>query len=494
MTKVIATDLNISDRVAEAMGIYAESYNEKALFGKHAIVEAKNTELYLEEAELTYNLMHKLSNKKSTKNFSKLQPGLKRKLEMGHNSANYSLTKKAWGADFKGVKYRTKATARNLDLPFTDEEARVLYGFISRYPAMVHYNRLIRGLKHSKGRRPATGKLRARKNVFICDTPGTNSYAYSEAGLAMGATAIINGTTDLGGIVKFNNSGYVRDICLKKNPSFLSAFDYEIAINAKGPKGISGGSGYTYYMDKAYDSYMLSVYRSGMHEHVVDFNSSNPEISLITWSNKRINGYDPLFTWITQRGYFSDLFYVFGFFRTADGVYHARQDALQQYGGYNSVYDMVFDAVTSMNRARFFFKVGGKEYAIWAWKGNYLNLGAGAELGIYERWGTTDHYIVNHDLELPMTLELYDTRFNKKIIEYRPKEKQWWITGFNPTFIYADAKYLKAVYTVDFSSKKNFYEAFKSTIKNTPDYANMGWSFNDRTYVATFNFTKGMSV
>ena len=42
------------------------------------------------------------------------------------------------------------------------------------------------------------------------------------------------------------------------------------------------------------------------------------------------------------------LFYAAGFVRDLKGIYHARQDALQQYGGYNSFYDVVFDYATSM--------------------------------------------------------------------------------------------------------------------------------------------------
>ena len=43
----------------------------------------------------------------------------------------------------------------------------------------------------------------------------------------------------------------------------------------------------------------------------------------------------------TQHGWFKDLFNAAGFVRDDKGVYHARQDALQQYGGYNFVYDIV---------------------------------------------------------------------------------------------------------------------------------------------------------
>ena len=42
----------------------------------------------------------------------------------------------------------------------------------------------------------------------------------------------------------------------------------------------------------------------------------------------------------------------------------------------------MFDHATSIDKAKFDFTMNGTEYIIWAWKGDYLNLGAGAEIGI----------------------------------------------------------------------------------------------------------------
>lgn len=35
--------------------------------------------------------------------------------------------------------------------------------------------------------------------------------------------------------------------------------------------------------------------------------------------------------------------------------------------------------------------MNGETYIIWAWKGDYINLGAGAETGIYKK-GIGNHY------------------------------------------------------------------------------------------------------
>ena len=49
-----------------------------------------------------------------------------------------------------------------------------------------------------------------------------------------------------------------------------------------------------------------------------------------------------------------DIIYAAGF-EWIDGVQHARQDALQQYGGYNFLYDIIFDYATSMEAHPFEF-------------------------------------------------------------------------------------------------------------------------------------------
>ncbi|WP_442945430.1 RHS repeat-associated core domain-containing protein [Oceanirhabdus sp. W0125-5] len=120
-----------------------------------------------------------------------------------------------------------------------------------------------------------------------------------------------------------------------------------------------------------------------------------------------------------------------------DGVYHASFDCWQQYFGYNDSYDLAFDLGSSMDKAKFQFEYKGQDLIFWAWKGDYINLGAGAELGIYRRLEImgflTPHWLVDQSLALPMSLTLKDNNENT-IIDYNPKENQWWITGFNPKF------------------------------------------------------------
>ncbi len=153
-----------------------------------------------------------------------------------------------------------------------------------------------------------------------------------------------------------------------------------------------------------------------------------------------------------------------------NGVYHANYNAWQQIGGYNDLYDYVFDVATSMNKEKFPFTHNGNEYVVWAWKGDYVNLGAGAELGIYSNQSGffglfnfssphEDHYLIDTSLSMPMTLTLEDNNGNL-ISDY--SANHWWITSFNPAYKDVDANKLSATYTVDFSSNKDMFNSFSN--------------------------------
>ncbi len=199
---------------------------------------------------------------------------------------------------------------------------------------------------------------------------------------------------------------------------------------------------------------------------------------------------NPVAVYATQHGWLKDLFWAAGFFRDDKGVYHARQDALQQYGGYNFVYDIVFDYATSMKVNSFEFTYNGQDYRFWAWKGDYLNLGAGAELGLYKRLSIfdnqTDHWLVDTDIALPMTLTLKDNKGNL-IASYNPSEPQWWIIAFNPYKQDVNAGDLRVTYTIDFSGNKEKQGMFDAFYKQW-NGQDSRWTFDEKNYKATLEF------
>ena len=124
---------------------------------------------------------------------------------------------------------------------------------------------------------------------------------------------------------------------------------------------------------------------------------------------------------------------------------HSDTTQWQSIGGYNDFYDWVFNTATSMNKLKldFTLSTNNQDYVVWVWKGNYLNLGAGSEVGFYTQNETLENLEKNLKLEhwmvsdeLPMTLSLYKVAGNGLIYDtyyhWLPDENQWWITGFVP--------------------------------------------------------------
>jgi hypothetical protein len=109
---------------------------------------------------------------------------------------------------------------------------------------------------------------------------------------------------------------------------------------------------------------------------------------------------------------------------------------------------------------KFQFTVGDEEYIIWTWKGDYVNLGAGAETGLY-REGIGEHWFTAKDegMRLPMTLTLTDKQGNQ-YFDYRPSENQWRITGFDPSHPDMESNELTATTTIDFTGHDEMWGSF----------------------------------
>ena len=173
----------------------------------------------------------------------------------------------------------------------------------------------------------------------------------------------------------------------------------------------------------------------------------------------------------------------------SDGIYHARQDCWQQFFGYNNFYDWNFNIGTDMKKDNFKFYSGSKEYIFWVWKGDYLNLGAGAELGIYSRLimkgHKTGHWVAETKSALPMTMTL--KLGSRTIATYKPSAKQWWITSFNPNYQNVKAKNLSVTFTISFSSKKKLFNDFYKKY-GTGTYKSKRWRFDRKNHKATLTF------
>lgn len=197
-----------------------------------------------------------------------------------------------------------------------------------------------------------------------------------------------------------------------------------------------------------------------------------------------------IYTALTQSGVIDDFLNTFMGFKREGDDFHIRQDSWQKYLGYNDLYDFGFDAGTDMQRKKFeFTSSDGEDYMIWMWKGDYINLGAGAETGIYndpKLFGL--HWEAAVEEAMPMSLTVsYE---GEKIVDYRPgkNEPKWWVTGFDPMVQGVCASDLQVTGTIDFSGedKENMWTGFKNTY-DTQEYSDM-FTFDDVNKTVTYNW------
>lgn len=158
--------------------------------------------------------------------------------------------------------------------------------------------------------------------------------------------------------------------------------------------------------------------------------------------------------------------FILNFRLDEDSVaYHAQPDTWQKAFGYNDLYDDVFDIGTDMRFSKLYFNYNNNLNVIWAWRGDYWNLGAGAEIGVYKydrSVSGTEHFNAL-DFNLPMTLNLYNV--NGSTVSYfnwSPTEEQWWITGFNYHYQNPDAGKLVSLGSIDLSEHPDIYTQIKN--------------------------------
>ena len=172
---------------------------------------------------------------------------------------------------------------------------------------------------------------------------------------------------------------------------------------------------------------------------------------------------------------------VLGATKDEHGIYHIDQNYWQSFHfvGYNDIYDKAFDLVVGMTgntvgKEKFQFATkDGTDYVIWMWKGDYINLGSGAEVGIYKESVIPGHWLTSTENAMPMSLKLQEIDSGKVLFDYHPSENQWWINGFDPSNQSAYVENLQLTVTIDFSSNPDIYAAFKETWNGS------AWKFDD---------------
>ena len=170
-------------------------------------------------------------------------------------------------------------------------------------------------------------------------------------------------------------------------------------------------------------------------------------------------------------------------------TYYVDQNCWQKKFGYNDLYDFVFISATGSLRKKFVLNTNSgfllkKKYMLWAWKGDYLNLGAGGELGIYLKNGIF-HSDANQRNSMFTRIRLY---YNKKLICYRDAySKEWWITGFVPFYQYCNPRAVSMRCYADFSSIS--WDLWRAIIRNRNTYPmKQYWKINTNNKTGIFRW------
>jgi len=137
-------------------------------------------------------------------------------------------------------------------------------------------------------------KINESVGVFEVDGigPVRNSFAVSKTGMKVGSHVMMKDDekqdSDLKDFIRFGEGGFVRSIELvpaddsEEQDSPQDCYAYRINVIAAGPKK---GWGKLVFIDKMTDTYTLSIYDSAEKKHFVRYNSANPDIIAILWSD-----------------------------------------------------------------------------------------------------------------------------------------------------------------------------------------------------------------
>ena len=143
---------------------------------------------------------------------------------------------------------------------------------------------------------------------------------------------------------------------------------------------------------------------------------------------------------------------------------------LQGEFGYTKWYDKVFHRYTKSENDQIDI---GNGYKIWIWKGDYLNFGAGGEIGIYNMNGGNGDIVsttMREDLGIKMTLQIIDKTTGNDVVNRSTPSKEWWITGWNPYVQGLSNKNLQLTGTIDFGKDERTKAMYKSLINMPQDY------------------------
>ena len=156
-------------------------------------------------------------------------------------------------------------------------------------------------------------------------------------------------------------------------------------------------------------------------------------------------------------------------------------------GGYGKPYDWAFKAGTHAEAYEFPFEYDHKSYVVWMWKGEYWNMGDGAEIEFLRQdvplakagpWWKADP----SDPNLPKLTETLSDK-SSPIASFAPDRAQVWTGSWNENK-FDPVSDLKVRATAAFGNA----EMFKAFKKTEEDVVGNPWHFNSDTKTATINY------
>ena len=127
--------------------------------------------------------------------------------------------------------------------------------------------------------------------------------------------------------------------------------------------------------------------------------------------------------------------------------------------GYISMYDFFFSLGGPIFKDKYPFSTSNEDYVIWIWKGDYWNLGAGAEIGIYTATESPNveneevfyQINTNNTLHVEMTVKykylgLIEDTLN--VLE----DDNWWVCSFTPELQMPQIRWLSVDLKVKFNN------------------------------------------
>ena len=157
--------------------------------------------------------------------------------------------------------------------------------------------------------------------------------------------------------------------------------------------------------------------------------------------------------------------------------------------GYASIYDSVFSLGGPIKRIRYDFQKTDANgittyYCIWLWKGDYWNLGAGAEIGIYSTQSeynfNQNFYNVDISLVLHVRMQIKYREFglvSQTLNDFH--QTNWWVCSFTPEVELPNANWIDVEFDVRFDGinyfelMKPFYEKYCLLNGNPDEWTNV---------------------